>query len=138
MQPQRFSKPSLLLSQDFKRPVIRTFSLQLIVEFPSLLLFGIKDAPAIRMVTLTNFSLQLIIETPSLLLLHNFECPAITAVTNVNFLSKFIVESISGGSQFAPNFNRPIDLDTLKLNVVVYAKISLHVGKDCGIFCEGE
>jgi hypothetical protein len=61
--------PSLLLPHDFERPAIMTFSLQLIVEFPSLLLFCIKDAPAIMVATITNFSLQLIVETPSLLLL---------------------------------------------------------------------
>ena len=49
--------PSLLLPWDFKRPAIMTFSLQLIVEFPSILLFCVKDAPAIMMVTLANFSL---------------------------------------------------------------------------------
>jgi hypothetical protein len=87
--------PSLLLPWDFKRPAIMTFSLQLIVEFPSLLLFCVKDAPAIMMV---NFSLQLIVDTPSLLLLHDFECLAITAVTNGNFFFKFIVESILEGA----------------------------------------
>jgi hypothetical protein len=97
--------PSLLLPQDFECPAIVTFSLQLIVEFPSLLLFCVKDAPAIMMVTFANFSLQLIVDTPSLLLLCDFERPAITAVTNGNFFFKFIVESILEGAQFAPNFD---------------------------------
>ncbi len=86
-------KPSLLLPRDFKRPAIIAYSLQLIVKFPSHLLFCVKDAPAIMMVTLTSFSLQLIVDTPSLLLLRDFERPAITAVTNGNFFFKFIVES---------------------------------------------
>ena len=97
--------PSLLLPRDFERPAIMTISLQLIVEFPSLLLFCVKDAPAIMMVTFANFSLQLIVDTPSLLLLCDFERPAITAVTNGNFFFKFIVESILEGAQFAPNFD---------------------------------
>jgi hypothetical protein len=77
-----------LLPWDFKRPAIMTYSLQLIVEFPGLLLFCVKDAPAIMMATLTNFSLPLIVDTLSLLLLCDFECPAITAVTNGNFFFK--------------------------------------------------
>jgi hypothetical protein len=100
------------------------------VENPSLLLFCVKDAPAI-----TTLSLQLIVE--SLLLLRNFERPATMAVTNGNFFLKFIVESILEGAQFAPNFDRCRDLDISKL-VVIYSKRSLHFRKDCGIFCEGE
>ena len=41
----------------------------------SLLLFCIKDAPAIMMATFANFSLQLIVDTPSRLLLCDFERP---------------------------------------------------------------
>jgi hypothetical protein len=67
----------------------------------SLLLFCVKDALAIMMATFANFSLQLIVETPSLLLLRDFERPAITAVMNGSFSFKFIVASHSEGAQFA-------------------------------------
>jgi hypothetical protein len=90
--------PSLLLPWDFKHPANMTFSLQLIVEFPSLLLFCVKDAPAIMMATLATFSLQLIVDTPSLLLLCDFIQPANMAVTNGDFFFKFIVKSISEGA----------------------------------------
>jgi hypothetical protein len=53
------------------------------------------------MATFANFSLQLIVETPSLLLLRDFERPAITAVMNGSFSFKFIVASHSEGAQFA-------------------------------------
>jgi hypothetical protein len=51
----------------------------------SLLLFCVKDALAIMTAPLANFSLQLIVETPSLLLLRNFECPSIKAGMNSSF-----------------------------------------------------
>jgi len=80
---------------------------------------------------------KLIIETPSLLLLHDFERPAITAVMNGSFSFKFIVASHSEGAQFAPNFDRPSNLDSSKL-IVIFLEISFHFCEDYRIFREGE
>jgi hypothetical protein len=62
----------------------------------SLLLFCVKDALSIMMAPFANFSLQLIVETPSLLLLCDFKGPAIMAEMNGSFSFKFIVASHSG------------------------------------------
>ena len=102
-----------------------------------LLLFCVKDALAIMMAPLANFSLQLTVETPSHLLLRDFERPAITAVMNGSFSFKFIVASHSEGARFAPNFDRPSDLDSSKL-IVIFLKISFHFCEDYRIFREGE
>jgi hypothetical protein len=99
----------------------------------SLLLFCVKDALAIMMAPLANFSLQLIVETPSLLLLRDFERPAITAVMTGSFSFKFIVASHSEGARFAPNFDRPSDLDSSKF-IVIFLKISFHFCEDYRIF----
>ena len=64
-----------------------------------------------------NSEIQLIVETPSPLLLRDFEHPAITAVMNGSFFFKFIVESILEGARFAPNFDRPSNLDSSRLIV---------------------
>jgi hypothetical protein len=103
----------------------------------SLLLLCVKDALAIMMAPFANFSLQLIVETPSLLLLSDFERPAITAVMNGSFSFKFIVASHSEGARFAPNFDRPSDLDSSKL-IVIFLEISFQFCEDYRIFCEGE
>jgi hypothetical protein len=103
----------------------------------SLLLFCVKDALAIMMAPFANFSLQLIVETPSLLLLCDFKRPAITAVMNGSFSFKFIVAFFFEGARFAPNFDRPSDLDSSKL-IVIFLEISFHFCEDYRIFCEGE
>jgi hypothetical protein len=101
----------------------------------NLVLFFVRNDPAITMANHANSKLQLIVEclfllrnednselqliveTPSLLLLHNFKHPAITAVMNGSFSFKFIVESILEGARFAPNFDRPSNLDSSRLIV---------------------
>jgi hypothetical protein len=103
----------------------------------SLLLFCVKDTLAIMMAPFANFSLQLIVETPSLLLLRNFERPVITAVMNGSFSFKFIVASHSEEARFAPNFDRPSDLDSSKL-IVIFLEISFQFCEDYRIFHEGE
>jgi hypothetical protein len=84
----------------------------------SLLLFCVKDAPAIMMATHADYSLQLIVESlftgtnPSLLLPFHQDNPAITAASLANF--------------------------SLQLIVDIFCKISFHFCEDYRIFCEGE
>jgi hypothetical protein len=56
---------------------------------------------------------------------------------NGGFSFKFIVASHSEGARFAPNFDRPSDLDSSKL-IVIFLEISFHFCEDYRIFREGE
>ncbi len=56
---------------------------------------------------------------------------------NGSFSFKFIVASHSEGARFAPNFDRPSDLDSFKF-IVIFLEISSHFCEDYRIFHEGE
>ena len=139
------NKPQQLIGEQFIASNNSVVGFQLVVE--SILILHSEGAQ-VASASLQTFAdgdqaasqsdtSELIVETPSLLMLRNFKCSAITAVMNGSFSFKFIVASHSEGARFAPNFDRPSDLDSSKL-IVVFLEISLHFCEDYRIFREGE
>jgi hypothetical protein len=104
----------------------------------SLLLFCVKDAPAIMMATHAKPKLQLIVA---------FIRTLSAAHTNFDLISvivEFNSTPCSKGAQFAlATLQTFVDKDQAALQsvatklIVEYSKISFHFCKDCRIFCEG-
>ena len=68
---------------------------------------------------------------------NHHESSCVKSRSEVQRHFKFVVASHSEGARFAPNFDRPSDLDSSKL-IVIFLKISFHFCEDYRIFREGE